>query len=167
MKPFSRKVEKILAWIANVIMILVTGLLSLGAFSSQLTTAFKQKEFEPILYNLLQDPGVESLLKSSGLDIVSLLVLLVKIYTVVAIVALLLALIASFTMKARIVSGILFLLSAIVIGVMTVGILLPVYLLYFIVAVMLFVRRPPKNTENSDFTQTTSEKTEIDRLEYM
>ena len=167
MKPFSRKVEKILAWIANVIMILVTGLLSLGAFSSQLTTAFKQKEFEPILYNLLQDPGVESLLKSSGLDIVSLLVLLVKIYTVVAIVALLLALIASFTMKARIVSGLLFLLSAIVIGVMTVGILLPVYLLYFIVAVMLFVRRPPKNTDNSDFTQTTSEKPEIDRLEYM
>ena len=167
MKPFSRKVEKILAWIANVIMIIVTGLLSLGAFSSQLATAFKQKEFEPILYNLLQDPGVESLLKSSGLDIVSLLVLLVKIYTIVAIVALVLALIASFTMKARIVSGILFLLSAIVIGVMTVGILLPVYLLYFIVAVMLFVRRPSKNTGNEDFTQTTFDKPEIDRLEYL
>lgn len=167
MKPFSRKVEKILAWIANVIMIFITGLLSLGAFSSQLVTAFKQKEFEPILYNLLQDPGIESLLKSSGLDIVSFLVLLVKVYTIVAIVALLLALIASFTMKARIVSGILFLISAIVIGVMTVGILLPVYLLYFIVAIMLFARRVPKNTDNSDFIQTTSEKPEIDRLEYM
>ena len=166
MKPFSRKVEKILAWIANVIMILITGLLSLGAFSSQLVTAFKQKEFEPILYNLLQDPGVESLLKSSGLDIVSLLVLLVKIYTIVAIVALLLALIASFAMKARIVSGILFLISAIVIGVMTVGILLPVYLLYFIVAIMLFARKAPKNPVDTDFTQT-SEKPEIDRLEYM
>ena len=166
MKPFSRKVEKILAWIANVIMILITGLLSLGAFSSQLATAFKQKEFEPILYNLLQDPGVESLLKSSGLDIVSLLVLLVKIYTIVAIVALLLALIASFAMKARIVSGILFLISAIVIGVMTVGILLPVYLLYFIVAIMLFARKAPKNPVDTDFTQT-SEKPEIDRLEYM
>ena len=90
MKPFSRKVEKILAWIANVIMILVTGLLSLGAFSSQLATVFKQKEFEPVLYNLLQDPGIASLLKSSGIDIVSLLVLLVKVYTIVAIVALLL-----------------------------------------------------------------------------
>ena len=167
MKPFSRKIEKILAWIANVIMILVTGLLSLGAFSSQLATAFKQQEFEPILYNLLQDPGVASLLKSTDLDIVSLLVLLVKIYAVVAIVALVLALIASVTMKARIVSGILFLLSAIVIGVMTVGLLIPVYLLYFIVAIMLFVRRPPKNNDNSDFTQTTSEKPEIDRLEYM
>ena len=166
MKPFSRKVEKILAWIANVIMILVTGLLSLGAFSSQLATAFKQKEFEPILNNLLQDPGVASLLKSSGLDIVSLLVLLVKVYTVVAIVALVLVLIATFTMKARIVSGILFLLSAIVIGVMTVGILLPVYLLYFVVAIMLFARKAPKDPIDTDFTQT-SEKPEIDRLEYL
>ena len=166
MKPFSRKIEKILAWIANVIMVLMTGLVSLGAFSGQLVTAFKQKEFEPILYNLLQDPGIESLLKSSGLDIVSFLVLLVKVYTIVAIVALLLALIASFTMKARIVSGILFLISAIVIGVMTVGILLPVYLLYFIVAIMLFARKAPKNPVDTDFTQT-SEKPEIDRLEYM
>ena len=126
MKPFSRKIEKILAWIANVIMILVTGLMSLGAFSGQLETALRQPELEQMLYNLLQDPGVASLLKSSGLDIVSLLVLLVKIYTIVAIVALVLALIASFTMKARIVSGILFLLSAIIIGVMTVGIILTV-----------------------------------------
>ena len=70
-------------------------------------------------------------------------------------------------MKAIIVSGILFLISAIVIGVMTVGILLPVYLLYFVVAVMLFVRRPPKNTDNSDFTQANSDKVEIDRVEYM
>lgn len=166
MKLFSRKVEKILAWIANVIMILITGLLSLGAFSSQLATAFKQKEFEPILNNLLQDPGVASLLKSSGLDIVSLLVLLVKVYTIVAIVALVLALIASFTMKARIVSGILFLISAIIIGVMTVGILLPVYLLYFIVAIMLFARKAPKDPIDTDFIQT-SEKPEIDRLEYL
>ena len=166
MKLFSRKVEKILAWIANVIMILITGLLSLGAFSSQLATAFKQKEFEPILNNLLQDPGGASLLKSSGLDIVSLLVLLVKVYTIVAIVALVLALIASFTMKARIVSGILFLLSAIIIGVMTVGILLPVYLLYFIVAIMLFARKAPKDPIDTDFIQT-SEKPEIDRLEYL
>ena len=69
-------------------------------------------------------------------------------------------------MKARIVSGILFLLSAIVIGVMTVGILLPVYLLYFIVAIMLFVKKAPKDPIDTDFTQTP-EKPEIDRLEYL
>ena len=166
MKPFSRKIEKILAWIANVIMILVTGLLSLGAFSSQLETAFKQQEFEPILNNLLQDPGVSSLLATSGMSIVTLLATAVKIYAVIAIVVLVLALIASFTMRARIVSGILFLISAVLVGLMTVGFLLPVYLLYFIVAVMLFARRPPKNNDTTDFTQT-SEKPEIDRLEYM
>ena len=166
MKPFSRKIEKILAWIANVIMILVTGLLSLGAFSGQLETALRQPELEQMLHNLLQDPAMKSLMDSTRMDIVTLLATAVKIYAIVAIVLVVLALIASFTMKARIVSGILFLLSAIVIGVMTVGILLPVYLLYFVVAVMLFVRKAPKNPINTDFAQTP-EKPEIDRLEYL
>ena len=49
MKPFTRKIEKILAWIANVIMILMTVLLSLGAFSSQLEAALKQPQLEPVL----------------------------------------------------------------------------------------------------------------------
>ena len=167
MKPFSRKIEKILAWIANVIMILVTALLSLGAFSGQLETVLKQPQLEPMLNNLLQDPGVLSLLATSGMSIVTLLATAVKIYAVVAIVVLVLALIASFTMRARIVSGILFLISAALVGLMTAGILIPVYLLYFIVAVMLFARKPPKNTGNEDFTQTISEKPEIERLEYM
>ena len=90
-----------------------------------------------------------------------------KVYAVVAIIALVIALIASFTMRARIVSGILFLISAVLVGFMTAGVLIPVYLLYFVVAVMLFVRKAPKNTDNSDFTQTTSEKPEIERLEYL
>ena len=166
MRPFTRKIEKILAWIANVIMILMTGLLSLGAFSSQLETALKQPQLEPVLYNLLQDPGISSLLATSGMNIVTLLVVIVKIYAVVAIVAIVIALIASFTMRVRIVSGILFLIAAIVVGVMTVGLLIPVYLLYFVVAVMLFVRKPPKDNINTNFTQE-SEKPEIDRLEYL
>ena len=166
MKSFSRKIEKILAWIANVIMILVTGLMSLGAFSGQLETALRQPELEQMLYNLLQDPAMESLMASTRMDIVTLLATAVKIYAVGAIVVVVLALIASFTMRARIVSGILFLISAVLVGLMTVGFLLPVYLLYFIVAVMLFARRPPKNNDTIDFTQT-SEKPEIDRLEYL
>lgn len=167
MKPFSRKIEKILAWIANVIMIIVTGLMSLGAFSGQLETALRQPELERMLHNLLQDPAMKSLMASTRMDIVTLLATGVKIYAIVAIVLVVLALIASFTMRARFISGILFLIAAALVGLMTVGLLLPVYVLYFIVAIMLFVRRPPKNTDNSDFTQTTSEKPEIDRLEYM
>ena len=90
-----------------------------------------------------------------------------RVYAVAGIITLVIALIASFIMRAKIVSGILFLISAALVGLMTAGILIPVYLLYFIVAIMLFARRTPKNTDNSDFTQTTSEKPEIDRLEYM
>lgn len=167
MKPFSRKIEKILAWIANVIMILMTGLVSLGAFSGQLETALQQPQIESMLNTLATDQGVSAFLASSGMSITTLFVTAVKIYAVVGIITLIIALIASFTMRARIVSGILFLISAVLVGLMTAGILIPVYLLYFIVAIMLFVRRTPKNTDNSDFTQTTSEKTEIDRLEYM
>ena len=167
MKPFSRKIEKILAWIANVIMILMTGLVSLGAFSGQLEAALKQPQIESMLNTLATDQGVSAFLASSGMSITTLFVTAMRVYAVVAIIALVIALIASFTMRAKIVSGILFLISAALVGLMTAGILIPVYLLYFIVAIMLFVRRAPKNSDNSDFTQTTSEKTEIDRLEYM
>ena len=167
MKPFSRKIEKILAWIANVIMMLMTGLVSLGAFSSQLETALQQPQLESMLSTLASDQGISAFLVSSGMSITTLFVTAVKVYAVVAIIALVIALIASFTMRARIVSGILFLISAVLVGLMTAGVLIPVYLLYFVVAVMLFVRRAPKNTDNSDFTQTTSEKPEIERLEYM
>ena len=167
MKPFSRKIEKILAWIANVIMILMTGLVSLGAFSGQLEAALKQPQIESMLNTLATDQGVSAFLASSGMSITTLFVTAMRVYAVVAIIALVIALIASFTMRAKIVSGILFLISAALVGLMTAGILIPVYLLYFIVAIMLFVRRAPKNTDNSDFTQTTSEKPEIERLEYM
>lgn len=166
MKVFSRKIEKILAWIANVIMILITALISLGAFSSQLATALKQPQLEPFFYNLLQDPGISALLSGSGMDIISLFIAIVRVYAVGAIVVTVIALIASFIMRARIMSGILFLIVAIVVGIMTVGLLVPVYLLYFIVAIMLFVRKPPKNNAETDFRQTP-EKPQIDRLEYL
>ena len=167
MKPFSRKIEKILAWIANVIMILMTGLVSLGAFSGQLEAALKQPQIEPMLSTLAADQGISAFLASSGMSITTLFVTAMRVYAVAGIITLVIALIASFTMRAKIVSGIWFIISAALVGLMTAGILIPVYLLYFIVAIMLFVRRTPKNTDNSDFTQTTSEKTEIDRLEYM
>lgn len=167
MKPFSRKIEKILAWIANAIMILMTGLVSLGAFSGQLEAALKQPQIESMLNTLATDQGVSAFLASSGMSITTLFVTAMRVYAVAGIITLVIALIASFTMRAKIVSGILFLISAVLVGLMTAGVLIPVYLLYFVVAVMLFVRRAPKNTDNSDFTQTTSEKPEIERLEYM
>ena len=62
-------------------------------------------------------------------------------YSVLLIVLVVVALLATFLMKKRILSGILFLLLAIVVAVSTIGLLVPVYLFYFIVAIMLFVRK--------------------------
>ena len=73
MKPFSRKIEKILAWIANVIMMLMTGLVSLGAFSSQLETALQQPQLESMLSTLASDQGISAFLASSGMSITTLL----------------------------------------------------------------------------------------------
>ena len=46
-------------------------------------------------------------------------------------------------MGKRILSGIFFLLAAIAVGVTSVGLLIPIYLLHLIVAIMLFVRKEP------------------------
>ena len=64
-----------------------------------------------------------------------------KIYSALLIALVIVALLATFLMKKRILSAILFLLLAIVVAVSTVGVLIPVYLFYFIVAIMLFVRK--------------------------
>ena len=166
MKPFSRKIEKILAWIANVIMILVTGLISLAAFSGQLEGVLQQPQLSFAISSLAMEQEVAMVLSTSGMSITTFLVLVVKIYAITAIVALVLALIASFVMKARIVSGILFLISAGIVALMTVGFLIPVYLLHFVVAIMLFVRKAPKQADFTDFT-TTTEKPVVDKIEYL
>ena len=62
-------------------------------------------------------------------------------YSVLLIVLVVVALLATFLMKKRILSGVLFLVLAIVVAAGTVGLLVPVYLFYFIVAIMLFVRK--------------------------
>ena len=74
-------------------------------------------------------------------------------YSVLLIVLVVVALLATFLMKKRILSGILFLLLAIVIAIGTVGLLIPVYLFYFIVAIMLFVRkeRPEEYKETVNY----------------
>ena len=53
----------------------------------------------------------------------------------------LIALLATFKMKYRIFSGVLFLFLALMIAGMATEVAFPVYLLYFIVAMMLFVRK--------------------------
>ena len=138
MKPFKRTVEKVLAWIANVILIVLTGFLAYGSFF-KVSVLKDNKEFLNLFKDeLAKNPNGVNLSAEQLLDYT---IQGLKMYSVLLIVLVVVALLASFLMKKRILSGILFLLLAIVVAVGTVGVLIPVYLFYFIVAIMLFVRK--------------------------
>ena len=138
MKPFKRTVEKVLAWIANIILIVITGFLAYGSFFKVSVLKDNQEFLNLFKEELAKNPNGANLSAEQLLDYT---IQGLKMYSVLLIVLVVVALLASFLMKKRILSGILFLLLAIVVAVGTVGVLIPVYLLYFIVAIMLFVRK--------------------------
>ena len=150
MKPFKRTVEKVLAWIANIILIVLTGVLAYNSFF-KISALKDNQEF----LNLFKDEIAKN---SNGVNlsaeqIIDYTIQGIKMYSVLLIVLVVVALLATFLMKKRILSGILFLLLAIVVAVGTVGLLVPVYLFYFIVAIMLFVRkeRPAEYQETVNY----------------
>ena len=150
MKPFKRTVEKVLAWIANVILIFLTGVLAYGSFF-KISVIKDNPEFLNLFKSELEkNPNGVNL---SAEQILDYTIQGLKMYSVLLIVLVVVALLATFLMKKRILSGILFLLLAIVVAVSTVGLLIPVYLFYFIVAIMLFVRkeRPEEYQETVNY----------------
>ena len=155
MKPFKRTVEKVLAWIANIILIVLTGVLAYGSFF-KISVIKDNQEFLNIFKSELEkNPNGANLngVNLSAEQIIDYTIQGLKMYSVLLIVLVVVALLATFLMKKRILSGILFLLLAIVIAIGTVGLLIPVYLLYFIVAIMLFVRkeRPEEYQETVNY----------------
>lgn len=155
MKPFKRTVEKVLAWIANVILIVLTGVLAYGSFF-KISVIKDNQEFLNIFKSELEkNPNGANLngVNLSAEQIIDYTIQGLKMYSILLIVLVVVALLATFLMKKRILSGILFLLLAIVIAIGTVGLLIPVYLFYFIVAIMLFVRkeRPEEYQETVNY----------------
>ena len=150
MKPFKRTVEKVLAWIANVILIVLTGFLAYGTFF-KISVLKDNPEFLNLFKSELEkNPNGVNL---SAEQILDYTIQGLKMYSALLIVLVVVALLATFLMKKRILSGVLFLLLAIVIAIGTVGVLIPVYLFYFIVAIMLFVRkeRPEEYQETVNY----------------
>ena len=143
MKPFKRTVEKVLAWIANIILIVITGFLAYGSFFKVSLLKDNQEFLNLFKEELAKNPNGANLngVNLSAEQLLDYTIQGLKMYSVLLIVLVVVALLASFLMKKRILSGILFLLLAIVVAVGTVGVLIPVYLFYFIVAIMLFVRK--------------------------
>ena len=155
MKPFKRTVEKVLAWIANVILIVLTGFLVYGTFF-KISVLKDNPEFLNLFKSELEkNPNGANLngVNLSAEQILDYTIQGLKMYSVLLAVLVVVALLATFLMKKRILSGILFLLLAIVVAIGTVGVLIPVYLFYFIVAIMLFVRkeRPEEYQETVNY----------------
>ena len=137
MKSRSRKIEKTLAWIANIILILVVILMCTGFFKRQLEAIFLTPEFLRFSLSSFAD----TFFLYTKIDSYSLIEFFIIIIKLSALLIALLALLATFNMKHRIFSGVLFLFLAIMLAGITSGVAVPVYLLYFIVAIMLFVRK--------------------------
>ena len=150
MKPFNRRVEKVLAWIANVILIVLTAVLTYGSFFKISVLKDNQEFLNLFKQEIAKNPNGVNL---SAEQILDYTIQGLKMYSVLLIVLVVVALLATLLMKKRILSGVLFLLLAIVVAVGTVGVLIPVYLFYFIVAIMLFVRkeRPAEYQETVNY----------------
>lgn len=137
MKSRSRKIEKTLAWIANIILILVGILMYTGFFERQLEAIFLTPEFISLTLSKFGD----SFFLYTGIDIYRMVGFFIKFIKFSVLLTALIALLATFTMKKRIFSGVLFLFLAIMIAGMATEVAFPVYLLYFIVAILLFTRK--------------------------
>ena len=118
--------------------IVITGFLAYGSFFKISVLKDNQEFLNLFKDELAKNPNGVNLSAEQLLDYT---IQGLKMYSVLLIVLVVVALLASFLMKKRILSGILFLVLAIVVAVGTVGLLVPVYLFYFVVAIMLFVRK--------------------------
>ena len=137
MKSRSRKIEKTLAWIANIMMISVVILMYTGFFQRQMEAIFLTPEF----ISLTLSKSGEAFFLYTGIDINKMVEFLIKFIKFSVLLTSLIALLATFTMKNRIFSGVLFLFLAIMLAGMATEVAVPVYLLYFVVAIMLFIRK--------------------------
>lgn len=137
MKPRSRKIEKTLAWIANIMMISVVVLMYTGFFERQLEAIFLTPEF----ISLTLSKFGETFFLYTGIDINKMVEFLIKFIKFSVLLTSLIALLATFMMKYRFFSGVLFLFLAIMLAGMATEVAVLVYLLYFVVAIMLFIRK--------------------------
>ena len=137
MKSSSRKIEKTLAWIANIILILVVILMYTGFFDRPLEGMFSTPEF----IRFTSYSFVETFLLCTRMEYYRMIEIFIQLIKFSVLLSALIALLATFNMKHRIFSGILFLFLALMIAGMATEVAFPVYLLYFIVAFMLFIRK--------------------------
>ena len=137
MKSSSRKIEKTLAWIANIILISMVVLMYTGFFDRLLEGMFLTPEFIRFTSSSL----VETFLLHTRMEYYRMIEIFIQLIKFSILLSTLISLLATFNMKHRIFSGVLFLFLAVVFAGMATEVAFPVYLLYIVVAFMLFIRK--------------------------
>ena len=137
MKSSSRKIEKTLAWIANIILISMVVLMYTGFFDRLLEGMFLTPEFIRFTSSSL----VETFLLHTRMEYYRMIEIFIQLIKFSILLSTLITLLATFNMKHRIFSGVLFLFLALVFAGMATEVAFPVYLLYIVVAFMLFIRK--------------------------
>lgn len=164
MKKFSRKIEKILAWIANVIMLLMTALIGVFVFSGNTQVIIDSPSVKNELEKSLAQSGYDISNYSTDVILRGIIKPILIAYVVILIVTFLIALIATLTMKKRILSAVLFLISVVLSFITTFYILVP-SIIYLLVAILMLVRKEKIKEVEDDDRGGDSEKKE--RREYI
>ncbi len=165
-KPFKRTIEKVLVWIANIFLILISGALAIVSYSGMMNTLLNdsvvRKEF---IQGFTSEAGgvyttaeIESMIDSIPTYL--------TVYTNIVIVITLIAIVFSFLMKFRILTGVVFLLLSIAVLVISIGSVFFIYIPYFVVALMLFIRKEKPQDNNFDNNQSNQNQ-EVEKIEYV
>lgn len=169
MREFKRTWEKVIAWIANVIMLLSTALVAFFAytsgFSGYLDITNSRAEFEMALQESISNNP--ALVGQNIPPVEELLVILdgvFKAYVIFLLVLTIVAIVATLLMKKRVLAGVIFIIIALLSVLLTFTILWFVSLAYLIVAIMLFVRKEPKNF---DPFNPNNPQNRVDKIEYV
>lgn len=133
----KRTVEKACAWIGNIFLMIAIGVMGYVQFTDKVKSLATNEDFRKALLRSAEE-------NNATIDIDKTVIVMqagLMLYLIVCVVCLILALIATFLMKKRVASGILFVLSALGIALFTVGAGFIVYVPYFVAGIMLFVRK--------------------------
>lgn len=165
-KPFKRTIEKVLVWIANIFLILISGALAIVSYSGMMNTLLNDSLARQAFIQSFTSEVGGSYTTAEIESMIDSIPTYLTVYTNIVIVITLIAIVFSFLMKFRILTGVVFLLLSIAVLVISIGSVFFIYIPYFVVALMLFIRKEKPQDNNFDNNQSNQNQ-EVEKIEYV
>lgn len=162
MEKISRKWEKMIAWLANFIFIIVTSIAFFFGYFGSTKVLVGYPGVQEEIYDLARYfHQVKPELAGATInmeEVANLMQLFLKFYSVFLLVILLIAVIASVTMEKRSFSISLFLIAAVAVSAVTLTGLWFISVAYLVVVLLLIVRRKKSKKVKKDLYAEIDEK---------